>query len=159
MTGTGTVAIAVIIHAGRVLLVRPQDPGGSPHWQFPAAAVEPGETVAEAAVREAGQATSMEPVARAVLGGQAHPGMCRTASARPCGLTSTRPSGPDRPGQPARRHRPGQISSQRKTRIAMTVSTALKPSSKPMAGRADAGPRPRASTFCTPTTRYRSGST
>jgi 8-oxo-dGTP diphosphatase len=74
MTGTGTVAIAVIVHAGRVLLVRPGDPQGSPRWQFPAAAVEPGETVAEAAVREAGQATSMELVARAVLGGQVHPG-------------------------------------------------------------------------------------
>jgi len=39
----------------------------------------------------------------------------------------------------------------------MTVITALKPSRIAIAGSADAGPRPRAITFCAPVTRYRSG--
>src|ERR1017187_2655117 len=41
----------------------------------------------------------------------------------------------------------------------MTVITALKPSRMAIAGSADAGPRPRAITFCTPVTRYRNGMT
>jgi ADP-ribose pyrophosphatase YjhB (NUDIX family) len=42
MTGTGTVAVAVIVADGRVLLVRSPAPQGGLCWQFPGQAVEPG---------------------------------------------------------------------------------------------------------------------
>jgi hypothetical protein len=49
--------------------------------------------------------------------------------------------------------RAGQMSSQRNTRTAISVSTAVIASSTPMAGSAETGPSPRAITFCIPVTR------
>jgi 8-oxo-dGTP diphosphatase len=46
------VAAAVIVDDGRVLLVRRRVEEGRLSWQFPAGKVEPGESGAEAAVRE-----------------------------------------------------------------------------------------------------------
>jgi hypothetical protein len=45
------------------------------------------------------------------------------------------------------------ISSHWNTRTAISVSTAANASSRPMAGSAEAGPSPRAITFCMPITR------
>ena len=47
------IAAAVIVRDSRVLLVRRRVAEGSLSWQLPAGKVEPGETVQEAAVREA----------------------------------------------------------------------------------------------------------
>lgn len=73
MAGSGTVAVAVIVAGGRVLLVRAPAPGGGNCWQFPGQAVEPGQSVEEAAVREASQKTGWAYAARKVLGGRVHP--------------------------------------------------------------------------------------
>jgi 8-oxo-dGTP diphosphatase len=73
MTGTGTVAVAVIVAEGRVLLVRSPAPQGGLCWQFPGQPVEPGQSVEEAAVREACLKTGMAFAARKVLGGRVHP--------------------------------------------------------------------------------------
>ena len=47
-----TIAAAVIVAGGRVLLIQRQISEGELSWQFPAGKVEPGETPADAAVRE-----------------------------------------------------------------------------------------------------------
>ena len=73
MAGTDTVAVAVIVAGGRVLLVHSAAPQGGLCWQFPGQAVEPGQSVEEAAVREASQKTGMAFAARKVLGGRVHP--------------------------------------------------------------------------------------
>ncbi len=73
MAGAGTVAVAVIVAGGRVLLVHAPAPQGGFSWQFPGQAVEQGQSVEEAAVREACQKTGMDFAARKVLGGRVHP--------------------------------------------------------------------------------------
>jgi 8-oxo-dGTP diphosphatase len=73
MAGAGTVAVAVIVAGGRVLLVQAPAPQGRLLWQFPGQAVEPGQSVEEAAIREASQKTGMAFAARKVLGGRVHP--------------------------------------------------------------------------------------
>ena len=47
------IAAAVIVSKGTVLLIRRRTAEGQLSWQFPAGMVEPGETPADAAVREA----------------------------------------------------------------------------------------------------------
>ena len=73
MAGAGTVAVAVIVAGGRVLLVHSPVPQGGLRWQFPGQAVEPGQSVEEAAVHEACQKTGLAFAARKVLGGRVHP--------------------------------------------------------------------------------------
>jgi 8-oxo-dGTP diphosphatase len=73
MTGAGTVAVAVIVARGRVLLVQAPARQGKLSWQFPGQAVEPGQSVEEAAIREASQKTGLAFAARKVLGGRVHP--------------------------------------------------------------------------------------
>ena len=68
-----TVAVAVIVADGRVLLVRRRVPEGRLWWQFPAGAVEPGETSEEAAVREAREEVGLAVRAIRTLGERAHP--------------------------------------------------------------------------------------
>src|SRR5438067_13378278 len=53
MTDTPPIAAAVIAHAGRVLLIRRASPEAALSWSFPAGKLEPGESAAEAAAREA----------------------------------------------------------------------------------------------------------
>jgi 8-oxo-dGTP diphosphatase len=61
-----------------VLLVRRRVKEGSLSWQFPAGAVERGESAGEAAVREAREETGLTVVERKVLGERVHPATGRT---------------------------------------------------------------------------------
>jgi len=72
------IAAAVIVNSGRVLLVRRRVNEGSLSWQFPAGAVEQGESAGEAAVREAREETGLTVVERKVLGERVHPTTGRT---------------------------------------------------------------------------------
>lgn len=67
------IAAAVIVSSGRVLLVRRRVEEGSLSWQFPAGAVEQGESASQAAVREAREETGLTVVERKVLGERVHP--------------------------------------------------------------------------------------
>lgn len=67
------IAAAVIVHDSKVLLVKRRISEGSLSWQFPAGAVEPGETAPEAAVREAREETGLTVVESKVLGQRVHP--------------------------------------------------------------------------------------
>lgn len=46
------IAAAIVVHEGRVLMVRRRVSEGQLSWQFPAGEVEPGEEREDAAVRE-----------------------------------------------------------------------------------------------------------
>ena len=72
------IAAAVIVQHGRVLLVRRAVAEGTLIWQFPAGAVEPGEPVITAAVRETAEETSLEVRPIQVLGERIHPATGRT---------------------------------------------------------------------------------
>lgn len=72
-----TVAVAVILHHGCVLLVRRRVPEGPLSWQFPAGVIEPGETPQDAAVREADEETGLHTAAILSLGERVHPGTGR----------------------------------------------------------------------------------
>lgn len=82
------VAAAVIVHDGRVLLIRRAMEEGSLRWQFPAGKVELGETAEAAAARETREETGLTVAPLRVLGARVHPGTgrrmvyvaCRVAS-------------------------------------------------------------------------------
>ena len=78
------IAAAVIVQEGRVLLVRRRVKEGSLSWQFPAGAVEEGETREAAAVRETLEETGLTVVALKVLGERVHPATGRTMSYTAC---------------------------------------------------------------------------
>lgn len=67
------IAAGVITHAGRLLLIRRRAPEGSLLWTLPSGKVEPDESPAAAAAREALEETgvTVEPVR--VLGERLHP--------------------------------------------------------------------------------------
>ncbi|WP_085066359.1 NUDIX domain-containing protein [Catenuloplanes japonicus] len=67
------VAAAVIVDRGRVLMVRRRVAEGSLSWQFPAGKVEPGETVEQAAAREAEEETGVTVRPTRTLGERVHP--------------------------------------------------------------------------------------
>lgn len=72
------IAAAVIVKSGRVLLVRRRVKEGCLSWQFPAGAVEQGESPGQAAVREAREETGLTVVERKILGERVHPATGRT---------------------------------------------------------------------------------
>jgi 8-oxo-dGTP diphosphatase len=78
------IAAAVIVQDGRVLLVRRKVTEGSLSWQFPAGAVEPGETPESAAVRETAEETGLEVKAVRLLGARVHPATGRAMSYTAC---------------------------------------------------------------------------
>lgn len=67
------IAAAVIVHNGRVPVVRRRISEGSLAWQFPAGAIETGETPSQAAIREAHEETGLTVTAVTVLGERVHP--------------------------------------------------------------------------------------
>lgn len=67
------IAAAVIVENGRVLLVQRRVKEGSLSWQFPAGAVEDGESPGEAAVRETREETGLTVAEVKVLGERIHP--------------------------------------------------------------------------------------
>jgi len=72
------IAAAVIAHQGKVLLVKRRVSEGTLSWQFPAGAVEDGETPSQAAVREAKEETGLTVSESKVLGERVHPNTGRT---------------------------------------------------------------------------------
>jgi 8-oxo-dGTP diphosphatase len=78
------IAAAVIVNDGRVLLVRRRVKEGSLSWQFPAGAVEAGETGEQAAVREALEETGLKVEAVKSLGERVHPATGRQMSYTAC---------------------------------------------------------------------------
>lgn len=67
------IAAAVIIADGRVLLIRRRLKEGQLSWQFPAGTIEPSETPAAAAVREAWEEVGLAVHATRNLGTRTHP--------------------------------------------------------------------------------------
>lgn len=82
------VAAAIIVHGGRVLMVRRRVREGSLSWQFPAGKVEPGETCEEAAVRETREETGLAVAAVERLGERVHPETGRQMSYIACEVRS-----------------------------------------------------------------------
>ncbi len=82
------VAAAVIVHEGRVLMIRRRVAEGDLSWQFPAGGIEAGESAEVAAVREAAEETGLIVEAIKVLGERVHPKTGRHMSYVACSLVS-----------------------------------------------------------------------
>ncbi|MGW3191827.1 NUDIX hydrolase [Streptomyces ardesiacus] len=82
------VAAAVIVHEGRVLMVRRRVSEGSLCWQFPAGKVEPGETSEDAAARETREETGLAVAVVKRLGERVHPETGRLMSYIACEVLS-----------------------------------------------------------------------
>jgi 8-oxo-dGTP diphosphatase len=72
------IAAAIIVDAGRVLMVRRRVNEGNLSWQFPAGQVEVGETGEEAAVRETREEVGLKVRPTKKLGERIHPITGRT---------------------------------------------------------------------------------
>jgi 8-oxo-dGTP diphosphatase len=68
-----TIVAAVVVHNGRVLLVRRRIAEGNLSWQFPAGAQQQGETPHQTAVREVAEEVGLTVQPVAVLGQRRHP--------------------------------------------------------------------------------------
>jgi 8-oxo-dGTP diphosphatase len=73
VTTAPSIAAAIIVDSGRVLLVRRRVAEGSLSWQFPAGQVEVGESPEQAAVREAHEEAGLIVAASHTLGERVHP--------------------------------------------------------------------------------------
>ena len=78
VVSSAPIAAAIIVEDGQVLMVRRRVKEGQLSWQFPAGEVEPGETGAEAAVRETREETGLIVAALRPLGERVHPATGRT---------------------------------------------------------------------------------
>ncbi|GHH58311.1 NUDIX hydrolase [Streptomyces candidus] len=67
------ISAAIIVQDDRVLMVRRRISEGELMWQFPAGAIEPGESAEEAAVRETQEEAGLTVVAIKILGERVHP--------------------------------------------------------------------------------------
>lgn len=83
---TPPIAAAVITSHGRVLLARRRVSEGSLAWQFPAGAVEDGESAKQAAVRETAEEVGLTVAARKSLGQRVHPATGRVMNYVACDL-------------------------------------------------------------------------
>jgi len=84
------IAAAIVVSAGRVLMIRRSVTEGELSWQFPAGKVEPGESSEEAAVREAYEETGLSVRAARSLGRRVHPVTGRTLAYVACELVAGR---------------------------------------------------------------------
>lgn len=82
------IAAAIIVHEGRVLMVRRRISEGKLSWQFPAGEVEPGETREDAAVRETKEETGLNVSAVELLGERVHPATGRLMFYTACEVLS-----------------------------------------------------------------------
>ncbi|MBZ3904383.1 NUDIX hydrolase [Streptomyces griseiscabiei] len=78
------IAAAIVVHEGRVLMVRRRVSEGQLSWQFPAGEVEPGEAREDAAVRETQEETGLDVAAVKLLGERVHPNTGRLMSYTAC---------------------------------------------------------------------------
>lgn len=76
--GRPPISAAVIVHEGKVLLVKRRIKEGSLSWQFPAGEVEDGESGSAAAVRETQEETGLIVAESKILGERVHPNTGRT---------------------------------------------------------------------------------
>lgn len=82
------ISAAVVVHGGRVLMVRRRVSEGELSWQFPAGEIEDGESAAEAAVRETAEETGLVVRAVAPLGERVHPKTGRRMAYTACAVVS-----------------------------------------------------------------------
>ncbi|AIA03459.1 NUDIX hydrolase [Streptomyces noursei] len=82
------IAAAIIVHEGRVLMVRRRISEGQLSWQFPAGEVEPGEAREDAAVRETQEETGLNVSVVKLLGERVHPATGRLMSYTACEVVS-----------------------------------------------------------------------
>ena len=87
-----TIAAAVIVHDGKLLLVRRRVSEGTLSWQFPAGAIEPGESPEQAAVRETQEETGLVVTATKNLGDRIHPTTGRTMIYVACDILTGNPT-------------------------------------------------------------------
>jgi 8-oxo-dGTP diphosphatase len=80
------IAAAVVVDRGRVLLVRRRVAEGVLSWQFPAGAVEEGESAGAAAVREAWEETGLRVRVLRTLGERVHPATGRLIAYVACAV-------------------------------------------------------------------------
>ncbi|MET7676966.1 NUDIX hydrolase [Streptomyces seoulensis] len=78
------IAAAIVVHEGRVLMVRRRVSEGQLSWQFPAGEVEPGEACEDAAVRETQEETGLSVAAVKLLGERVRPKTGRLMSYTAC---------------------------------------------------------------------------
>lgn len=73
MTELPTLAMAVVVDSGRLLLIRRSVPENDLVWALPGGKVEDGESPEQAAVREALEETGLTVKAKRMLGERVHP--------------------------------------------------------------------------------------
>ncbi|MFD4233930.1 NUDIX hydrolase [Streptomyces sp. NPDC058542] len=84
------IAAAIVVHEGRVLMVRRRVSEGQLSWQFPAGEVEPGEEREAAAVRETKEEAGLTVEAVKLLGERVHPKTGRLMSYTACQILGGR---------------------------------------------------------------------
>jgi 8-oxo-dGTP diphosphatase len=82
------ISAAIVVHEGRVLMVRRRMREGELSWQFPAGAIEAGESAEEAAVRETLEETGLTVNPVKLLGERVHPKTQRLMSYTACEVVS-----------------------------------------------------------------------
>ncbi|WP_405699119.1 NUDIX hydrolase [Streptomyces sp. NBC_01383] len=78
------ISAAIIVQGGQVLMVRRRVKEGELMWQFPAGAIEAGESAEDAAVRETEEETGLTVKAIRLLGERVHPKTSRLMSYTAC---------------------------------------------------------------------------
>jgi len=80
------ISAGIVVQGNRVLMVRRRVKEGELMWQFPAGAIEAGETAERAAVRETQEETGLTVEAVKLLGERVHPKTGRLMSYTACGV-------------------------------------------------------------------------